>query len=706
MKQIFQNLGNGKTTIEETPCPSLRSNSVLVETSMSLVSIGTERMLIDFGKSNLLKKAKSQPDKVKEVLQKIKSDGLVATKNAVNTKLQKPMPLGYCNVGKVIQADKNCFAPGTRVVSNGSHAEIVCVSKNLVAIIPDEVADETASFTVLGAIALQGIRLIHPTIGETIVVTGLGLIGLMAVQILIASGCTVVAIDFDPEKCTLAEEFGARAVNLASGEDPIEVAKKISNNIGVDAVLITASSESHEIVHQAVNMCRKRGRVVLIGVVGLNLQRSDFYEKEVTFQVSCSYGPGRYDKQYEDMGQDYPISFVRWTAQRNFNAVLALMASKKVKTEELITKSYLFEDSLEAYKEISNESNLGVLLRYKPDLNERKLARLVELRPEKIESSDNQIVSFVGGGNYASQTLIPAFQASGVNFGSLVTSGGFGSLHLAKKYKFRKATTDILDAFEGECGSIVIATQHHLHASQVISALKHDKHVFVEKPLALNANDLSEIKEEYYRHSKVLMIGFNRRFSPLILKMKTILIKNEQPKSFVYTINAGFIKSDHWTQDKDIGGGRIVGECVHFIDLLKFLTDAKITNVQAIKLGGVNDFNLQTDTVIINLKFSDGSIGVINYFANGGKSFPKERLEVFFNNSVLQIDNFRKLTGFGVKNFNSMNLWSQDKGQKRCALAFVDAIKHNRPSPIPFEEILEVSLTAIEIEEMLGLEEV
>ena len=472
MKQIFQNLKDGTTVIEDTPCPATKANNVLIETSCSLVSLGTERMLIEFGKSNLLQKAKSQPEKVKEVLQKIKTDGVVATKNAVLSKLEKPIPLGYCNVGKVLQTDGNELSKGMRVVSNGSHAEIVRVPYNLVACIPDQVSDETASFTVVGAIALQGIRLLNTTLGETVVVIGLGLIGMLSVQILKASGCNVIGTDTDTEKCILAEQFGAIAINLSNNEDPILVVNKLTNNIGVDSVLITASSPSHEIISQSAMICRKRGKIVLIGVVGLNLQRSDFYEKEITFQVSCSYGPGRYDRKFEEEGQDYPIAYVRWTAQRNFTAILKLMENGAIQTEKLITESYLFKDALKVYDKINNKHNLGILLKYQSNKSKKKFEKHVNLKPKKPLINSENLISFIGGGNYASQTLIPAFYNTKVHFDALVTSSGLGSLHIAKKFNFNLASTEINDAFLGKCNSVVIATQHHLHASQVIQALK------------------------------------------------------------------------------------------------------------------------------------------------------------------------------------------------------------------------------------------
>jgi len=665
------------------------------------VSIGTEKMLVDFGKAGWVNKARSQPDKVIEVLNKVTNEGLSATYDAVRSKLDQPLPLGYCNVGSVLDGSDTGITPGTRVVSNGNHAEVVRVPKNLVAVIPSNVDDETAAFTVIGAIAIQGIRLVKPSIGETVVVTGLGLIGLMAVQMLRANGCRVIGIDFNKAKCALAREFGAEVVNLSEGQDAIAVADGFSRGRGVDAVLITASSKSNNVVHQAATMCRKRGRIVLIGVVGLELSRADFYEKELSFQVSCSYGPGRYDEEYEAKGNDYPYAFVRWTEQRNFEAVLDLMASGSIDIKPLISHRFKIDDAVAAYDKLDDHSSLGILLDYQGTSADSVAKSTVKLSENSIERVQKGNVAFIGGGNYASRVLIPAFKHAGANLIALVTSLGMSAVHHGKKNGFLVASTDIEQALDGAVDSVVIATQHNLHASQTVQALEKGKHVFVEKPLALTHEEIDKIEASQKVAKTMVMVGYNRRFSPHIQKIKNLLDAKPSPKTFIMTMNAGEIPKAHWTQDAEVGGGRIIGEACHYIDLMRFLAGSKIKSFDAVKMGE-NDFvELTEDKASISLTFEDGSMGSIHYFSNGGKSFPKERIEVFCDNAVLQLDNFRKLRGFGWKGFNKMNLWSQDKGQKNCVDAFMESVREGRENPIPQDEIFEVARVSVDIADML-----
>ena len=701
MKQILQNLATGETSLSSIPAPKTIKGHALVKTTKSLVSVGTERMLVDFGKANLIDKARSQPDKVKEVLKKVKTDGLLATYEAVKSKLDQPLPLGYCNVGRVLDGSDTGFAIGARVVSNGHHAEVVRVPRNLVATIPDGVDDETAVFTVLGSIAMQGIRLVNPAIGETVVVTGLGLIGLLTVQILKANGCRVLGIDFDSAKCELAKQFGAEVVDLSKEQDPVVMAEAYSRGRGVDAVIISASSNSNDIVHQAATMCRKRGRIVLVGVVGLELSRADFYEKELTFQVSCSYGPGRYDEDYEDKGKDYPFGFVRWTEQRNFEAVLDLMASRSIDVKPLISHRFEIDDAAVAYEKLDDRSSLGILLNYQDTKAESLTESTIKLSETTINTGRKGNVAFVGGGNYASRVLIPAFKRAGAKFTALVTSGGMSAVHHGKKNGFETASTDIKQALNEQTDTVVIATQHNLHASQAIHALENGKHVFVEKPLALTHEEIDNIEALQKDAKTMVMVGYNRRFSPHIQKIKNLLDAKPSPKTFIMTMNAGEIPKDHWTQDAEIGGGRIIGEACHYIDLMRFLAGSKIKSFYAVKMGK-NDFvEVTEDKAVISLSFEDGSMGSIHYFANGGKSFPKERIEVFCDNAVLQLDNFRKLRGFGWKGFNKMNLWSQDKGQENCVDAFMESVRQGEKNPIPQDEIFEVARVSVDIAEML-----
>jgi predicted dehydrogenase/threonine dehydrogenase-like Zn-dependent dehydrogenase len=704
MIQIFQNLSSGETIIQHVPIPAVAPGQVLVRSSASLVSAGTERMLVEFGKASLLDKARQQPDKVRMVLDKARTDGIGPTIRSVKAKLDQPLPLGYSNVGTVIEIGDGVsgFSVGDRVVSNGHHAEVVCVPANLCAHIPAGVDDESAAFTVLGAIALQGIRLLQPTLGENVVVTGLGLIGLLTVQLLRANGCSVLGIDPDLERCKLAESFGTATCCLASGDNPLEVANQLSSGRGVDGVIITASTKSNEPVHQAAMMCRKRGRIVLVGVTGLELSRADFYEKELSFQVSCSYGPGRYDPNYEEKGQDYPFGLVRWTEQRNFEAVLGLMASGDIDVGKLISHRFPIDQAASAYEVLGNENPLGILIQY-PGINTETPVRQVPLVPATAaRPAKAPIISMIGAGNYAGQVLIPAFKKAGAGLHTLVSGGGVSSVHHGKRHGFANAGTDPGEVFEeSNVSAVVVATRHASHAQYVIQAVAADKDVFVEKPLCLTIDELERIKAGMSGNaSSRLMVGFNRRFSPLTRRMQELLAGTSSPKSFIMTINAGRIPAEHWTQDPAIGGGRIVGEGCHFIDLLRFLAGAPISGWTVSQLRDSAD--RVPDKVSISLEFEDGSQGTIHYLANGHRSFPKERLEVFCAGKVLQLDNFRRLRGWGWKGFSGMRLWRQDKGQEACVAAFVDAIREGKPSPIPLDEILEVSRLSIEVQEALS----
>lgn len=708
MKQIMQNLGDGKTYIIEAPCPKVSKNYILINTRTSLISAGTERMLVGFGKASYLQKARTQPEKVKMVLEKVTTDGIGATLDAVKSKLAQPIPLGYCNVGVVSSIGDGVvgLSQGDRVVSNGSHADVVKVPKNLCVKIPDQVDDETASFVVVGSIGLQGVRLAQPTLGECVVVVGAGLIGLLTVQLLRAQGCRVLAIDFDQSKLDLARQFGAETCNLNQGEDPVEKGMSFSRGCGVDAVIITAATNSHEPIRQAAEMSRKRGRIVLVGVVGLNLNRAEFYEKELTFQVSCSYGPGRYDVSYEDMGNDYPLPFVRWTEQRNFEAVLDMMASGQINVKPLISKRFAFEDAQSAYKNLTeNNSDLGVILEYESH-DEQRHVQTIALEHARPFNTSEPRVSFIGAGNYASRMLIPAFKKAGAQLHTLSSSGGVsGTLH-GTKSGFSQASTDTGGLLnDKDVDAVVIVTRHNTHVELVDQALKSGKHVFVEKPLAIDMDGLSTVQDTYQAAhincaGPQLMIGFNRRFSPLVQKMKDVLQTIYEPKSFIMTMNAGVIPPDHWTQDHAIGGGRIIGEACHYIDLMRYLAGSDIISVQARRMGDHAGIAVTEDKASITLGFADGSFGTIFYLANGSAKYPKERIEVFTSGKVLKIDNFRSLTGFGWKNFKKMRLWRQDKGQVACAQAFLAGLKDGEQA-IPINEIFEVTRISIEISDML-----
>lgn len=708
MKQILQSLKTGTTEVADVPCPSAGRGQLLIRTTRSLVSPGTERMLVDFGKAGWIEKARQQPDKVRMVLDKVKTDGLAPTLEAVRNKLDQGIPLGYCNVGRVLEVGPGVtgFEVGDRVASNGKHAEVVSVPANLCAKIPEGVGDDAAAFTVLSAIGLQGIRLAQPTLGETVVVTGLGLIGLITVQLLLkGNGCRVLGIDFDREKLAMARRLGAEVVDLSAGEDPVAVAERFSRGRGVDAVLITAATQSNEPMHQAALMCRKRGRIVLVGITGLELSRADFYEKELTFQVSCSYGPGRYDPAYEDKGFDYPAGFVRWTEQRNFEAVLDMLASNRLEVENLISHRFGIAEAGKAYDLVSGGGpSLGVILDY-PDEAQQPEAQLrrstVRIGPPEaaaVAKDGKPAVAFIGSGNFGSAVLMPAFKAAGARLVTVASSAGVSGLQAARKHGFDETTTSAAETLaRGDVDAVVIATRHDSHARLTAEALRAGKHVFVEKPLALTFAELDEVEQAYREAcakgpAPVLAVGFNRRYAPHVLKIKSLLQGASGPKAFVMTVNAGAIPANHWTQDAAIGGGRIVGEACHFIDLLRGLAQSPVAHSHVTHMESA-----MGDTATLQLGFADGSIGTVHYFANGNRAFPKERLEVFAGGRVLQLDNFVKLTGYGFSGFKAMKTWRQDKGHKAFAAAFVEAIAKGTPPPVSFDEVMEVSRLSIKM---------
>lgn len=705
MKQLLQDLNSGQTLIVSGPRPVVPARHVLIESHVSLVSAGTERSLVSFGQASYLGKARQQPEKVKMVLEKVQTDGLMSTIDAVQSKLSQPIPMGYSNVGKVLEVGTGVeeFSVGDRVVSNGSHATHVAVPKNLCARVPENVSDDEAAFTVLGSIGLQGIRLANPTLGESVAVIGAGLIGLLVVQMLRAQGCRVLAIDPDKARLELAASFGAVTCNPKDGQDPVAVATGFSQGRGVDAVLITASTPSSDPVSQAARMSRQRGRIVLVGVTGLELNRSEFYDKELSFQVSCSYGPGRYDESYEVGGTDYPLGHVRWTAQRNFEAVLDLMGSANINVKSLITKRYDFGNSADAYQLLATDSHaLGILLEYEKNEEEAEKRTVSLSAAPPAFNSQKPVIGLVGAGNYASRILIPAFQAANAQLHTLCSNGSANGVLNAKRAGFVTATTDVDAMLASEqINTCVIATRHDSHARLVKQALQAGKHVFVEKPLAITETELAELQQCYDERlaqgeASSVMVGFNRRFAPLVIKMRELLQTVTEPKSFIMTMNAGEIPKDHWTQDPAVGGGRIIGEACHYIDLMRHLADSPITSVQARAMGRLPAVAITEDKATITLGFADGSFGSIHYLANGAASFPKERIEVFTGGRILQLDNFRKLIGHGWPGFRKSSLWRQDKGQANCVATFLQAIEQGREAPIPVAELWEVSQATLQ----------
>lgn len=690
MFQIIQNLKTGATILEDVPTPLVQPGHVLIRTKASLVSLGTEKMLVEFGKSSLIAKARQQPDRVKQVLDKIKTEGLLPTLEAVFNKLDQPLPLGYCNAGKVIAVGEgvNNFKIGDRVVSNGSHAEFVCVPKNLVVRIPDEVSYEEASFAVIGSIGLQGIRLAKPSFGETFVVVGLGLIGLLTAQLLIANGCNVIGFDFDSNKVDLANKMGAKAF-LASSVDVVKIVESLTNGIGADAVIITASTKSNEVISQAANMSRKRGRIILVGVIGLELNRADFYKKELTFQVSCSYGPGRYDDSYELEGNDYPIAFVRWTENRNFDAILQAIGSKKLNVSDLITERVDLQNYMHIYGDMGKGSIASILL-YS---DVAAPATTVTVSKSSPLASQGRI-GIIGAGNFTKMTLMPALKKVGASVSFISSAGGLSAKSLANKYSIQYCTTDYREILKSEeVDLVMITTRHDLHAQMAIEAIRSGKSVFVEKPLALNQAELTSVIGAYNdnkaRYS--IHVGFNRRFAPTSVKAKELLNQSVSPINMIATMNAGFIPPEIWVHDLKIGGGRIIGEACHFIDLMIYLSGSLVTEVHMSALG--IDYQENTDNAIITLKFQDGSQGVINYFSNGSKSYAKERVEIYQDNKTLVLDNFKSLTGYGFKGFSSLKT-GLDKGHAAQFKRLVQITKSGSEQLIPINELKNSSLAS------------
>ncbi len=684
MKQIIQDLKKGDTILEEIPTPLVKKGHVLIQTTRSLVSLGTERMLVDFGKANFIDKARQQPDKVKMVLDKVKTDGLKPTLDAVFNKLGQPLPLGYCNVGTVIGVGKGVseFSLGDRVASNGHHAEVVNIPKNLVAKIPDNVTDEEAAFTVIGSIGLQGIRLLNPTFGETIVVVGLGLIGLVTAELLLANGCNVIGFDFDAAKVAIAKEKGIIAINPAEGTDQVKFVEDYTNAIGADGVIITASNKSNEIISQSAKMCRKRGRVILVGVIGLDISRADFYEKEISFQVSCSYGPGRYDESYEQNGQDYPIGFVRWTEKRNFEAVLNALSRKTLDVMPLITERIALDEYKTIYGDMGNPKSIACILEYNEDI---KTDSIVQLE-KKTFSGQKGVLGIIGAGNFVSSTMLPVLKKIGANIKYIASSGGLSSTTLAKKYGIASSTTDFKEILKDkDTDLVVISTKHNSHAYFVLEAIKANKNVFVEKPLAIKEEEMDEIIKAYNSNDVNISVGFNRRFAPLAQKMKQILGNDNAPMNIVATMNAGFIPANVWVHDMEVGGGRILGEACHYIDLCTYFSGSKVKAV-CMNAMGLNPQE-NTDNASILLQYENGSNAVINYFGNGSKAYSKERIEVFSQERTLVMDNWRKLKGYGFKGF-STDSSKQDKGHLNQFQKLIEQQKSGGDPIIPFDIII------------------
>ncbi|MBK9962332.1 MAG: bi-domain-containing oxidoreductase [Saprospiraceae bacterium] len=682
MLQIIQDLKNGETMLVESSIPTPGRGMVLIKSHFSLVSPGTERMLVEFGKKNLIQKALDQPERVKQVISKLKTDGFAPTYEAVMRKLDTPIALGYCNAGEVVGVGEEVteFRIGDRVISNGPHAEFVCIPKNLVAKIPGDLTYEEASFTIIASIALQGIRLVNPGFGETVVVIGLGLIGLITVQLLVSNGCKVIAFDLDENRVSMAKNYGAHAfLSEDSINDELKV-KQLSDGYGADAVIITASSASQEIIHLAAQMSRKRGRIILVGVVGLHIQRADFYEKELSFQVSCSYGPGRYDEVYEQKGHDYPLPFVRWTEKRNFEAILQALTYNKLEVKSLIGKIVELEQFESIYQNIGDHKDITYLIHY--DVKKVVEKSRNPFDEKKFPSTQGRI-GIIGAGNFTSSTVLPILTKLNAPVQAICGNKGLAAGQLARQYKIPYTASSFVEILQDEqINSVVITTRHSSHAAMVQAGLNAGKHVFIEKPLALNLSELNEISKAFETTAGSLTVGFNRRFAPMIQELKKELSNCEAPIQIVATMNAGSLPMDHWTNASE-HGGRIIGEACHYFDLVAFLCNSTICEVYMQSLG--LNAGLDTDHASILVHLKNGSSAVINYFTNGSKDYPKERIEVHQLNRTAIIDNFKRIDYYGYKKRSKSA--NQDKGHHTQFKTWLNFITQGGHSPIPFESL-------------------
>ena len=720
MQQLTQNYRTGELAISDVPAPAVRPGSVLVAVAASLVSAGTERTMVSLAQASLLGKAQQRPDLVRQVITKAKREGLLTTYQAAMNRLDTLSPLGYSCAGIVIDvgAGVDGVRVGDRVACAGAgyanHAEIVCVPRNLCAPIPEGVAFESAAFATVGAIALQGVRQAAPTMGETIAVIGLGLVGQLTVQLLKANGCRVLGMDLDASRCRLAESLGCQAT--ATGDEAfLGLAQQWTQGHGADSVIITASTKSDRPVTLAAEIARDRGRVVAVGLVGLNIPRKPYYEKELDLRLSRSYGPGRYDPSYEEQGHDYPIGYVRWTEQRNMTAFLELMAQGAINVSPLITHRYPLAEATQAYTLITGEgaqSAIGVVLSYPEGSDRERPARKVVLPSAHAGASKPQgqaiRVGLIGAGLFAQGTLIPALkQVAGAELCAVCSASGLSARHAAQKHGASYCASDAGELLGApELDAVLIATRHGSHAPLVIQALQAGKPVYVEKPLCVSAKQLADIVAVYDGQlaaggSPLLMVGFNRRFAPLALELKRF-VADSQPLVMSYRVNAGSLPADSWIRDPEQGGGRIIGEVCHSVDFLQFLCGAEPLRVYASCVGGPAGGPMAEDNVIIQIDFADGSVGSISYAANGDKSFTKERVEVFGGGRVAVLDDFRTLemVSHGASK-KRRSLLKQDKGHAGELAAFLGALRAGRPSPIPFDSLVMTTLTTLSARDAL-----
>jgi predicted dehydrogenase len=704
MKQVVQNIRQGRTEIVEIPCPQPTPGAVLVRTAASVVSVGTERMVVEFAARSLVGKARSRPDLVRQVLQKARREGVFSALDAAFKRLGQPMTLGYSSAGTVLETGDGVgeFHPGDRVACAGGghaiHAEFAVVPVNLLAPVPDNVTLEEAAFTTLGAIALHGFRLSESVLGENVAVIGLGLLGLLTAQIAAAAGCRVFGVDLDPVRVKLAKKIGiAAAAPRADAED---AARTFTASRGFDAVIVCADTPSSDPLALAGAICRDRGRVIAVGATGMAIPRKPYYEKEIDFRISRSYGPGRYDPLYEEAGVDYPIGYVRWTEQRNLAAFLEMLASGKVVLSPLITHRFALGDAAEAYRLISGkarkkESFLGVLLTYPKD---SAPVKSIGLRPAAARpaAADTVRLGVLGAGNFATLVALPAVaRIRQIEKVAVVSAGGLNAALAAKQFGFARAATDPADVLDDpNVNAVGIFTRHHLHATLTARALRNGKHVFCEKPLALTEAELKEVelawRQAAKRDPRLLMVGFNRRFAPLIEPVRQMIAEAGEPPVIAIRVNAGPIPRSHWTQDPVQGGGRILGEACHFVDLLTFLAGAQPARICA---AGAPAFGVATeDNFAATLEFANGAVGSLVYTSAGDRAFPKERVEVFCGERVAVLDDFRALEiwrGGNRRTWNSR--LAQDKGHRAVWEVFIRSLQTGSPAPIAAEEIFAVT---------------
>lgn len=708
MKQVTQTLRTGVVEVNEVPVPALTDSFVLVCNTASVISAGTEKTKIDMGKKNLLQKAKARPDLVRQVIKKLRTEGFAKTFQTVNSRLNSPSPLGYSCAGKVVAAGGlvEGIKPGDRVACGGAdyanHAEFVAVPKNLVVKIPANVSDEEAAFTTVGSIALQGVRLAEPKLGETFLVLGLGLLGQIAVQLLRANGCHVLATDLDPALVKRAEGFGA--TGIYPGSDVDAVCKDFTAGYGVDAVLVCAGTSSNQPIELCGAVTRSKGRVVVVGAVRMDIPREDYFKKEISVVISRSYGPGRYDPFYEENGHDYPLAYVRFTEQRNMQTFLELVAQQKVDVKSLITHRFAVEDAAAAYGLIEGEKRepyLGIVMGYTASADAPQPARIATAAD--AVNKDKLGVSFFGAGNYATASLLPPMRDSGkVDFRGLVTASGRTAQGVAKQFGFQFCAGQFSELVAEDTDVIVVTTRHDSHASSVIAAIHARKHVYVEKPLALCVEELLAIDHAHQQQPQLqLMVGFNRRFAPSTQDVIKHFASVQSAKVVNIRVNAGSIPADHWIQDPKEGGGRLIGEGCHFIDLASALLQQNPQTVYAIGTAKPNKSALLNDNVIITLTYPDGSIATITYTADGSKAMSKEYVEVFGGGRSAVINDFREAILYEGDNKEVVKkLSAQDKGQKQMVASWIEGLRSGKPA-LSYECVMANSLaTVLAVESM------